>query len=70
MSAENKEKVGFFDIKRNLGFKLSPFWVTAIGLILIAIFNGGLLGSIGVLIFILGIINLIMDFFRKKRSSN
>ncbi len=61
-----RSKKGFLNLKDNLGFNISPISATILGLLLLIIFYGGIIGSIGGLIFILGLINL----FRRKSNKD
>jgi hypothetical protein len=50
MDQPTKEKKEFFDLNI-FWLKLIPAWSLAVGLILVLFFNGGILGSIGAVLF-------------------
>ena len=67
MIQTNDTKKSFFDLDM-FGLKLSPVWGVIIGLVLTVFFNGGFIGSIGAIIFLIGIIKLISNFLKGRKS--
>lgn len=67
MDTPAKEKKGFFDLNI-FGLKISPAWGVVIGLILYVFFNGGILGSIGAVILLIGLVQLISGFIKNRKA--
>jgi len=69
MDTPVKEKKGFFDLNI-FGLKLTPVWGLVVGLLLVLFFNGGILGSIGAVLFLIGLVQLIAGFFKGRKAKN
>lgn len=65
MGKPEKKKGSFFDLNI-FGLKLSPSWGIAIGLVMAVLFYGSLVGSIGAVIFMIGIVKVIANTLKPK----